>query len=92
MKRELAVRVAGQTLTLRTDEPESYVNGLAAFVDARVHDLSRGQPGASTLSIALMAALTIADEVHKRRVSDQAAQAALETLSQRIEVALRQEA
>ena len=91
MKREVAVKIAGQTLTLRSDENETYVTGLAAFVDAKVAELSRGQPGASTLSVALMAALTIADEVQKLRSSDQAVHTALETLSRRLEVALKQE-
>lgn len=91
MKRELTIQVAGQTLTIRSDEAETYVAGLAAFVDGKIRDVSRGQPGVSTLSLALMAALTIADEVHKLRVSQDAAEQAIEALSDRIEAGLGQE-
>ena len=91
MKRELTVQLAGQTLTIRSDESEDYVAGLASSVEARIREISRGQPGVSTLSVALMAALTIADDVHKLRVAQLAAEEAVEMLCDRIEAGLGQE-
>ena len=91
MKRELTIQLAGQTLTIRSDEDEAYVAGLAASVDSKIRDISKGQPGVSTLSLALMAALTMADEVHKLRLSQDAAEHAIDTLSNRIQAALGQE-
>lgn len=91
MKQELTVQVAGQTLTIRSDEDETYVAGLAASVDSKIREISRGQPGGSTLSLALMAALTIADEAHKLRVLHDEAEQVFEALSARIEANLDQE-
>jgi len=91
MKRELTIQLAGQTLTIRSDEEERYVADLAASVDSKIRDISRGQPGVSTLSLALMAALTMADEANKLRLSQGAAEQAIEALSDRIQAALGQE-
>jgi cell division protein ZapA len=88
MKRDLTIEIAGQALTIRSDEGEAYVHSLASFVDGKVRELSRGQSGVTTLSLALTAALTIADELHKlRRAQEEAAQT-LERLSGRIETSL----
>jgi cell division protein ZapA len=92
MKRELTISVAGQALTIRSDEDESYVAALAAFVDGKIRDLHRGQPGVTTLSVALMAALTIADELHKLRKTQDEVEDVLRRLSGRIESGLSQDA
>jgi cell division protein ZapA len=91
MKKELTIQLAGQTLTIRSDEDESYVADLAASVDSQIRDISRGQPGVSTLSLALMAALTMADEVHKLETSQDAAEQAMDALSNRIQAVLGRE-
>ena len=91
MKRELVIEVAGQALTIRSDEDEAYVRALAAFVDAKVRDLSRGQPGTTTLSLALIAALTIADELHKLRTAQEEVEQVIQRLSTRIEAGLAHE-
>jgi cell division protein ZapA len=91
MKRELTITVAGQTLTLRSDEDEQYLASLATFVDAKIREISRGQPGVTTLSLSLMAALTLADELHKLRSAQEEIEGALGRLSGRIEASLGQE-
>ena len=91
MKRELMIDVAGQSLTIRSDENDAYVRSLAAFVDGKVRELSRGQPGITTLSLALTAALTIADELHKLRRTQEEVEQSLQRLSVRIEAGLGQE-
>ena len=88
MKRDLTLEIAGQALTIRSDENETYVQALAAFVDGKVRELSRGQSGVTTLSLALTAALTIADELHKLRKAQEEAAQALERLSSRIDTTL----
>jgi cell division protein ZapA len=88
MKRELTINVAGQVLTIRSDEDEGYVAALAAFVDGKVRELNRGQPGVTTLSVALMTALTIADELHKLRKTQDEVEDALRRLSGQIESGL----
>jgi cell division protein ZapA len=91
VKRELAIDIAGQTLTIRSDENDAYVRSLASFVDGKVKELSRGQPGITTLSLALTAALTIADELHKLRRAQEEIDQALDRLSGRIEAGLAQD-
>ena len=88
MKRDLTIEIAGQALTIRSDENEAYVHSLASFVDGKVRELSRGQSGVTTLSLALTAALTIADELHKLRRAQEEAVETLERLSSRIETSL----
>ena len=85
MKRELTIHIAGQTLTIRSDEEEVYVAQLAAMVDSKIRDISRGQPGITTLNLALMAALTMADEALKSRLAQEEVEQTLERLSVRIE-------
>ena len=88
MKHEIAIDVAGQALTIRSDEDEEYVRSLANFVDTKVRELSRGQPGITTLSLALTAALTIADELHKLRRTQDEVEQVIQRLSGRIEAGL----
>jgi cell division protein ZapA len=92
MNREITIDVAGQTLTIRSDEDDSYVRGLASFVDAKVRELSRGQPGITTLSLALTAALAIADDLHKLRRAQLEIEEGMGRLSARIEAGLVQDA
>ena len=65
MKREVRIDIAGQSLTIRSDGDEEYLKSLARYVDGRIKELSLGQGGTTTLSLAILAALNIADEYHK---------------------------
>ena len=85
MKRELTIHIAGQALTIRSDEEEAYVARLAAMVDSKIREISRGQPGITTLNLALMAALTMADEALKSISVHDDVDKLLERLSARIE-------
>jgi len=91
MKRDISIDVAGQTLTIRSDEDEAYVRALATFVDRKVQELGRGQHGVTTLNLALTAALTIADELHKLRKAQEDIDGDLDRLSARIEGSLTSE-
>ena len=88
MKREIPIDVAGHSLTIRSDDDEKYVKSLAAFVDEKIREVSRGQQGVTTLNLALTAALTIADELHKMRRVQQGIDEELDRLSSEIEVSL----
>jgi cell division protein ZapA len=85
MKRELTIHIAGQALTIRSDEDEAYVARLASSVDSKIREISRGQPGITTLNLALMAALTIADEALKSKAAQDDVERLIERLSERIE-------
>ena len=90
MKREIPIEVAGHTLRIRSDDDEQYVKSLAAFVDDKIREVRRGQQGVTTLNLALTAALTIADELHKLRRLQDGMDDELDRLSGEIEASLDQ--
>jgi cell division protein ZapA len=58
------VEVFGQHFALRSEKSEEDVRQIAAYVDRQLQQVMAGQTRASLLRLALMAALTIADEYH----------------------------
>ena len=67
MKRSVAVTIAGQRYTIKSDAEEAYVQTLADLVDARVRDVQRGAKAAPAHAVAVLAALQIADELARSR-------------------------
>ena len=87
--REIDLEIAGQRLHIRTDEDEAYMRGLAAFVDERMRDVGKGQQrGIASLTIALLAALQIADEYHKMKGLEESVDSALGRLADAVESCL----
>jgi cell division protein ZapA len=67
MKRQIAVNIFGQRYMLRADEDESTVRELAAYVDARLREVQKHTRTADTQTLAVLAALQIAEELHRER-------------------------
>ncbi len=67
MKRTVQVEIAGQRLTIRSDEGPDYVHELAAYVDAHLHQLSGGRRTTNPQRVALLVAMQIADELFRER-------------------------
>lgn len=69
MKRSVQVEIAGQTLTIRSDEGPDYVQQLAEFVDGHLQLLSGNKrpSAASQQRIALLVAMQIADELFREK-------------------------
>ncbi len=88
MKSDIELRVAGQTLKIRTDEDEAYMKRLAKYVDEHMAEVSSGRKGTTTVSVALLAALKIADAYHKLEGAHGSVDATLDRLSETIEAAL----
>jgi len=88
MKREVRIEIAGQALTLRSDDDERYVKSLAAYVDEKIREIGHGQQSVTTLTLALTAALMIADELQQLRLAQQEVDGALDRLSGAIEASL----
>jgi cell division protein ZapA len=63
----VAITIAGQTFTIKSDATESYVQSLAGQVDARIKDVQRGAKSAPLHSVAVLAALQLADELQRER-------------------------
>lgn len=67
MKRSVAVTIAGQRYTIKSDADESYVQSLANVVDARVREVKRAAKAASADAVAVLAAMQLADELQRER-------------------------
>jgi cell division protein ZapA (FtsZ GTPase activity inhibitor) len=87
--REIDLEIAGQRLHIRTDEDEAYMRSLASFVDEQMREVGKGQQrGIASLTIALLAALRIADEYHKVRGIEESIDSALSQLADAVESCL----
>ena len=67
MKRSVAITIAGQKYTIKSDATDAYVHELAGQVDSRIKELQRGYKSQSLQSVAVLAALQLADELERER-------------------------
>lgn len=67
MKRSIAVTIAGQSYTIKSDAEESYVQSLAALVDDKMREVQRSARWVSPHAVAVLAALQIADELRREQ-------------------------
>lgn len=81
MKALVEVEIFGQAFTVAGEEQADYVRQLADSVDQRMHDIAANTKTAVPLRVAIMAALSIADEWHKASQREQELQEETERLS-----------
>jgi cell division protein ZapA len=67
VKRSIAVTIAGQHYTIKSDADASYVQSLAEVVNERIREVQRGAKSAPLQAVAVLAALQLADEVQRER-------------------------
>jgi cell division protein ZapA len=65
MKRLIEVEIFGQTFTVNSEDDETYVRQLASYVDERMRQVGGTSKTAVPLRVAIMAAMSIADESYK---------------------------
>src|SRR3954466_15586259 len=63
----IRVEIYNQTYNIRSDGDGDYIKKLAEFVDARMREISSGTLTVDSLKVAILAALHIADELHRMR-------------------------
>ena len=69
----IRVEIYNQTYNIRSDGDSDYVSSLAEFVDQRMREISSGTLTVDSLKVAILAALHIADELHRlKRLHEQA--------------------
>ncbi len=69
----IRVEIYNQTYNIRSDGDSEYIMRIADFVDKRMREISSGSLTVDSLKVAILAALHIADELHRlRRLHDQA--------------------
>ena len=61
----IRVEIYNQTYSIRSDGDTEYIIQLAEFVDGRMREISSGTLTVDSLKVAILAALHIADELHR---------------------------
>src|SRR5438477_11747039 len=70
----IRVEIYNQTYNIRSDGDSEYISQLAEFVDNRMREISSGTLTVDSLIVAILAALHIADELHRlKRLQEQVA-------------------
>ncbi len=68
----IRVEIYNQTYNIRSDGDSEYITQLAEFVDSRMREISSGTLTVDSLKVAILAALHIADELHRlKRLHEQ---------------------
>ena len=77
----IRVEIYNQTYNIRSDGDTEYIVQLAEFVDSRMREISSGTLTVDSLKVAILAALHIADELHRLKHVHEQADAQLGTRS-----------
>ncbi len=88
MKQSVSVEIAGQTLSIRSDEGPEYVQELADYVDGHLRELTDGRRSFSLQRIALLVAMQIADELFREKDLHRRYRARVEARLQALEAAI----
>jgi cell division protein ZapA len=77
----IRVEIYNQTYNIRSDGDTEYIIQLAEFVDSRMREISSGTLTVDSLKVAILAALHIADELHRLKHMHEQADSQLATRS-----------
>jgi cell division protein ZapA len=61
----IEVHILGQKYVIKGDAPPEYIQQIADFVDEKLNEVYTTAPGITPLKAAILAALNIADELHR---------------------------
>ena len=75
----IRVEIYNQTYNIRSDGDSQYLMQLADFVDGRMREISSGTLTVDSLKVAILAALHIADELHRMKQTYEQADSQLAT-------------
>lgn len=88
MKQSVSVEIAGQNLSIRSDEGPEYVQELADYVDGHLRELTDGRRSFSLQRMALLVAMQIADELFREKDLTRRYRARVEARLQALEAAI----
>jgi cell division protein ZapA len=88
VKQSVSVEIAGQVLSIRSDEGPEYVQELADYVDAHLREIGGGRRSYSLQRVALLVAMQIADELFREKDLRQRYRAKVEARLEGLEAAL----
>jgi cell division protein ZapA len=61
------IRVMGQTYTVKADTDEAHLNQVAGLVNEKAEDILKKTRSVSTLNVAILTALNLADELLREK-------------------------
>lgn len=91
MKKALDVEILGQKFTISSEAEEGYMLKVAGYVDAKMQEFMQASKPVAKSNVAMLAALNIADELHRLKDSHEAVLNRLEQLSKKISTTLTEE-
>jgi cell division protein ZapA len=66
-ERLVEIKVFGQTYTVKTDAEEGYIQEVAKYVNEKMDEVLKKTKSVSTLNVAILTALNIADDLLRER-------------------------
>ena len=90
MKQAVQVQIAGQVLSIRSDEGPEYIQELADYVDTHLRELTDDRRSFSLQRAALLVAMQIADDLFREKDLRQRFRGRVEARLQSVEVALKE--
>ncbi len=66
-ERLVEIKVFGQTYTVKTDAEEDYIQAVAKYVNEKMDEVLKKTKSVSTLNVAILTALNIADDLLKEK-------------------------
>lgn len=66
-ERLVEIKVFGQIYTVKTDAEEDYIQEVAKYVNEKIEEVLRKTKSVSTLNVAILTALNIADDLLRER-------------------------
>ena len=91
MKKALDVEILGQKFTISSEAEEGYMLKVAGYVDAKMQEFMQASKPVAKSNVAMLAALNIADELHRLKDSHEAVLNRLDQLSKKISMTLTEE-
>ncbi|MBI3758174.1 MAG: cell division protein ZapA [Deltaproteobacteria bacterium] len=82
------VEIMGQNLVVASDSGDEWARSLAATVDEKIRDIRASGQSVNSINLAILAALTFADELERLRRDHQALITHLQALNQRLSVVI----
>jgi len=78
------VEIYGQIYSIKEQDDAAYIRELAAFVDAKMKDIQTGTGTTDPHRVAILAALTITDELYRLRKEHKSLEAMTENMAKRL--------
>ncbi|HWR57793.1 MAG TPA: cell division protein ZapA [Thermodesulfovibrionales bacterium] len=65
------IHILGQKYTIKGDAPEEHIQQLAGYVQEKIREVYSNSPNITPLKASILAAITIADELHKLKIEQE---------------------